>query len=92
MNLKSNPKDQQKLLDFTKQNPIQLTKLPDDSYDLKDGNHRANLLYWSGIETVPVEITDASNKEVVETPEANVNRELEKNKEICNDVKLPENS
>jgi len=54
--LKNNPKDLQKLIEFTKKNPIILLELPDETYHLKDGHHRATLLFYSGVENVPAKI------------------------------------
>ena len=56
--LKTNPKDLEKLLNFTKNNPIKLHELPDKTYHLDDGHHRATLLYYCGIEKIPAEITN----------------------------------
>jgi hypothetical protein len=68
--LKSNPADLKKLVDYVKANPIQLLKLPDGSYDLTDGNHRAGLLYYSGVDNAPAIIKDASNSQVEAKPYA----------------------
>jgi hypothetical protein len=56
--LKSNPLERAKVLELVKKEPIKLSQLPDGSYDLKDGNHRATILYYSGIESIPAIITD----------------------------------
>jgi hypothetical protein len=59
--LKSNPLERAKVLELVKKEPIKLSQLPDGSYDLKDGNHRATILYYSGIESIPAIITDNTN-------------------------------
>ena len=56
--LRSNPNERNKVLNLVKKEPIKLSQLPDGSYDLKDGNHRAVILYYSGVESVPAIITD----------------------------------
>ena len=50
---KSNPAAQQKLRDFTKANPIEVSPLPDGSFHLRDGHHRTFLLNQIGDLTVP---------------------------------------
>ena len=65
--LRSNPSERNKVLELVKQEPIKLSQLPDGSYDLKDGNHRSTILYYSGIESIPAIITN--NTGVVKTTE-----------------------
>ena len=38
---------------YVKSDPILLIKLPDDTYHLKDGNHRANLLNLLNVDKIP---------------------------------------
>ena len=52
-NLKNNPNDLQKLIDFCEKNPIEIIEEPDETYHLTNGHHRATLLFHSGIEMVP---------------------------------------
>lgn len=54
--LKNNPKDAQKYKQFLEKEPIQLTELPDQTYQLQDGHHRATLAYYSGQEHIPAVI------------------------------------
>jgi len=49
---KADSQAQQRLRDFTAQNPAVVTALPDGSFDLNDGNHRTFLLNQIGDETV----------------------------------------
>lgn len=65
--LRSNPSERNKVLELVKKEPIKLSQLPDGSYDLKDGNHRSTILYYSGIESIPAIITN--NTGVVKTTE-----------------------
>lgn len=54
--LKGDVPAQQRLRDFTRKNPIEVTRLPDDSYHLNDGHHRTFLLNQLGDETVPAKV------------------------------------
>jgi hypothetical protein len=49
---KANPEAQQKLRDFTSENPLEIDTLPDGTYHLEDGHHRAFLLDQIGDTTV----------------------------------------
>jgi hypothetical protein len=49
---KADAQAQQRLRDFTAQNPAVVTALPDGSFDLNDGNHRTFLLNQIGDQTV----------------------------------------
>jgi len=51
---KKDKKNIDNLLDFTKKNPIVILELPDGSVQIKDGHHRAFLLYHAGIKDLPV--------------------------------------
>jgi hypothetical protein len=44
VSLRERPDIIHELSEYVKTDPIIVTKLPDDSYHLNDGNHRANLL------------------------------------------------
>lgn len=57
--LKANPDALQKLKDFVAKEPIIFRELPDGTYQLEDGHHRATLLYYAGVEEVPAIITNA---------------------------------
>lgn len=50
---KSNPNNIDNLMKFTKKNPINISRLPDESFHIKDGHHRAFLLDQAGIEKIP---------------------------------------
>ena len=51
--LKNNPQDKQRFMDFLTNEPIVLRELPDGTFQLEDGHHRATIAYYSGIENVP---------------------------------------
>ncbi len=51
--LSKNPKDKEKIIQYVSKDPIVLLKLPDNTYKIKDGNHRAYLLNLLGAEQVP---------------------------------------
>ena len=53
MSLKENPEVKNKIISYVKQDPVVIIKLPDDSYKIKDGNHRANLLNLLDVRYVP---------------------------------------
>jgi hypothetical protein len=60
--LKNNPSEKQKVIDFVRKEPVQITKFPEDYYELQDGNHRAVVLYYSGVEYIPAVIKDLSGE------------------------------
>lgn len=41
------------IMDYVKSDPISVIQLPDETYHLKDGNHRANLLNLLHFDSVP---------------------------------------
>ena len=52
--LRNSPKIIDMIFDYVKSDPIEAIKLPDDSYSIKDGNHRANLLNLLGVDKLPI--------------------------------------
>jgi hypothetical protein len=52
-NLKKTPESVDKIVNYVKKDPIIVLQLPDLSYQIKDGNHRANLLNLLGVENIP---------------------------------------
>lgn len=56
----SDPKNVEKLRDFTRNNPIQVSYLPDGTVQINDGHHRAFLLNQAKEKTVPA--TTATQK------------------------------
>lgn len=57
--LKANPEERQKVVDFTNQNPLEINELPDGTFHLQDGHHRATMLYHSGVTNVSAKLKDA---------------------------------
>jgi hypothetical protein len=51
--LREEPNIIEKIVEYVKSDPVLIIKLPDDSYHLKDGNHRANLLNLLNVSFVP---------------------------------------
>lgn len=51
--LKNNPKDAATYKKFLEKEPINVSELPDGSYQINDGHHRATLSYYSGNENIP---------------------------------------
>ena len=51
--LKNNPKDAAAYKKFLEKEPINVSELPDGSYQINDGHHRATLSYYSGNENIP---------------------------------------
>lgn len=62
--LKNNEQAKNLILEYVKSDPVKLNTLPDGSYHLKDGNHRANLLNLIGVKELPIvnDNTNESNK------------------------------
>lgn len=54
--------DAKKFKDFLEKNPIEVRKLPDDTYHLEDGHHRASLAYFTGNEKIPAVIRKEGGK------------------------------
>jgi hypothetical protein len=52
-NLKKSPESVNKIVNYVKRDPITVLQLPDLTYKIKDGNHRANLLNLLGVENIP---------------------------------------
>jgi hypothetical protein len=51
--LREDPEVIDKIVDYVKNDPVIILKLPDDTYVIKDGNHRANLLNLLNVDSVP---------------------------------------
>ncbi len=51
--LRDNKEDIQKILKFVMSNPVNISKMPDDTYIVNDGNHRANLLNLLNVKKIP---------------------------------------
>jgi len=61
--LKSNEDAKNKVFDYVKRDPVKAQLLPDGSYQIQDGNHRANLLNLIGVEQIPIESKKATTQE-----------------------------
>jgi hypothetical protein len=53
LTIREQPDIKNYIMDYVKSDPIQVIKLPDETYHLKDGNHRANLLNLLYFDFVP---------------------------------------
>lgn len=53
LSLRESPDKIKKIFDYIKTNPVEVSKLPDDSYVVNDGNHRANLLNLLNVNKIP---------------------------------------
>jgi hypothetical protein len=51
--IREQPKIKDAIMSYVKSDPISVTRLPDETYHLKDGNHRANLLNLLYFDSVP---------------------------------------
>lgn len=51
--LRESPNIIESIFEYVKTDPVLLLKLPDNTYHLKDGNHRANLLNLLNIPYIP---------------------------------------
>lgn len=54
--LRNSPEIIDMIFDYVKSDPIEALKLPDDSFSIKDGNHRANLLNLLGVNQLPIKL------------------------------------
>ena len=54
--LRNSPEIIDMIVDYVKSDPIEVYKLPDESYSIKDGNHRANLLNLLGVDQLPIKL------------------------------------
>jgi hypothetical protein len=53
LKLREMPEIIESIYKYVKSDPVLLIKLPDDTYHLKDGNHRANLLNLLNVDKIP---------------------------------------
>ena len=53
LTMREQPEVKSYIMDYIKSDPIRVVQLPDESYHLKDGNHRANLLNLLYFDSVP---------------------------------------
>ena len=53
LTMREQPEVKAYIMDYIKSDPIRVVQLPDESYHLKDGNHRANLLNLLYFDSVP---------------------------------------
>jgi hypothetical protein len=51
--LRENANVIEQIIKYIKNDPVKILKLPDDTYHIKDGNHRANLLNLLNVPFVP---------------------------------------
>ena len=51
--IREEPEVKSYIMDYVKTDPVHVIELPDGSYHLKDGNHRANLLNLLYFDSVP---------------------------------------
>jgi len=51
--LREDPDKIEKIYEYVKTDPVTLSKMPDDTYVVSDGNHRANLLNLLKVEKIP---------------------------------------
>lgn len=53
LSLRDQPNKVEKIVKFVESNPVELSKMPDDTYVVSDGNHRANLLNLLNVDKIP---------------------------------------
>lgn len=51
--IREQPEVKDAIMSYVKRDPISVIQLPDETYHLKDGNHRANLLNLLHFDSVP---------------------------------------
>ena len=54
--LRERPDIIHEIIEYIKTDPVEVIKLPDDTYHLKDGNHRSNLLNLLNVSSVPTKL------------------------------------
>jgi len=72
--LKNNPKDAAKYQKFLEKEPINISELPDESFQINDGHHRATLAYYSGNESIPAIIKNKG--EYIKLPQSITTEDL----------------
>ncbi|HNG97381.1 MAG TPA: hypothetical protein PLW93_03855, partial [Candidatus Absconditabacterales bacterium] len=85
--LKNNQEAQQKIKEYVIKDPVVVSLLPDNTYHIEDGNHRANLLNLIGVDVIPTierngrNIQDVINEHTakVEKIEGRKTREVNEN-------------
>jgi hypothetical protein len=64
--LKGNKEAQQKIKEYVIKDPVLVSQMPDGSYSIADGNHRANLLNLIGVEAIPtIELNGRTNEAAI---------------------------
>lgn len=53
LTIREQPEVKGYIMDYVKSDPVRIIQLPDETYHLKDGNHRANLLNLLYFDSVP---------------------------------------
>ena len=51
--LRKDPESIQRIYDYVKSDPVEVSQMPDETYIVKDGNHRSNLLNLLNVENIP---------------------------------------
>ena len=65
--LRGNKEAQQKIKEYVIKDPVVVSQMPDGSYSIADGNHRANLLNLIGVDVIPtIELNGRTNEEAIE--------------------------
>lgn len=65
--LRGNKEAQQKIKEYVIKDPVVVSQMPDGSYSIADGNHRANLLNLIGVDVIPtIELNGRTNEAAIE--------------------------
>lgn len=82
--LRSNKEAQQKIKEYVIKDPVIVSLLPDNTYHVEDGNHRANLLNLIGVDVIPtIERNGRNIQDVINEHTAKVEKiEVEKIREV----------
>lgn len=71
--LKNNKEAQQKIKEYVIKDPVIVSLLPDNTYHIEDGNHRANLLNLIGVDVIPtIERNGRDKQDVIDEHNAKV--------------------
>jgi hypothetical protein len=85
--LRENQDAKDKIFEYVKSDPVEINTLPDGSYHIQDGNHRANLLNLIGAENIPtltseqIKAKNEVNEKIKEELKKDISKEADTERE-----------